>query len=167
MERYQQKLREAYQTTSVIGYCTSVSVIVYGLITFFLLSRSVVTEEADGAEHRWVLIIGAIGAAIFLGMAGIRALVMRFNRPPEVTVEGAIKQLQSTAMVVFGFCESISILGLVAALVTRQMQNYYWMAFLSLIAFGTYFPRYDRWDRHVHRLLHPYLEGGKADGSPS
>lgn len=164
MHEYQQQLRAAFQTTSIIGYCTSLSVIVYGLITYFLLSRTSIPEGGAGGAEFWVTVIGVMGAAVFLGMAGIRRLAMRVNRPTEMSAEAAIRQLQSTAVVVFGCCESISILGLVAALATKEIQNYYWMAFMSLLAFGTYFPKYERWEQHMQAALYPYLDGAGADG---
>lgn len=154
MHEYRDQLKEAFNSTNIIGYCTSVSVLVYGGITYFLLSRSHESNEASDIDGMFVKAVGGLAAILFLGMAVVRKFVLKMNAPKIITVETVIKQLQSTALVVFGGCEMISILGLVLALLTLDMQNYYWMAFLSLIAFGTYFPRYDRWDAHMHAMIY-------------
>lgn len=149
MQNYEPDLKAAFNATSLIGYGTSVSVIVYGLIAHFLLSRYPPAEPAPANATLLLRWIGGAGVLLFLGMAGLRPLVLRINRPRRITSSALIRQLQTTAMIIFGGCETISIFGLVAAIVTREMQNYYWLAFLSLTAFWTYFPKYGVWDKHM------------------
>ena len=154
MQDYGPELKAAFSTTSIIGYCTSLSVIVYGLIAHFLLSRYPLGDAPAPNASLLLRWIGGAGVALFLGLAGLRPLVLRLNKPGQTTSAALIRQLQTTAMVVYGGCESISIFGLVAAIVTREMHNYYWLAFLSLAAFSAYFPKYDVWERHVQDALY-------------
>lgn len=153
MEDYQPQLKEAFRATSIIGYFTSLSVIVYGLIAYFLLSRYSMDEQTPDRVALMTKLIGGLGGLMFIGMAFLRPTLLKINRPQEQTTAGFIRQLQAAAMVVYGLCETISILGLILSMITRNMQNYYWMAFLSLLAFGIYFPKYSNWDRHLRGSL--------------
>ena len=159
MEDYQAQLRDSFRATSIVGYSTSLSVIVYGVIANFLLSRHSGAPESDG-DHL-VVIFGGLGGVLFVALAFLDPVIRQINRPAEISGPAVIRQLQASAMVTFGVCETISILGLVLAVMTRDIRNYYWLAFLSLVAFAVYFPKYARWDRFLRDALYgeQYGEG--------
>lgn len=155
MENYEDDLNEVYRSTSIIGYSTSFSVIIYGLITYYLLSRSTGQPVFDNAEMiRQIFWVVGFSISITIGL--MRRVVFRNSRKKELTAQETLKHLQTSSMVTFGMCESIGILGLVLALMTKNMNDYYGLAFLSLISFGIFFPKIHIWDQQMKQAVYSF-----------
>lgn len=164
MEDYRPQLKEAFRATSIIGYATSLSVIIYGLIANFLLSRYSGVGPGSAQRELFVVIFCGLGAGLLVGIGPLRPAIRKICRPQEYGVASVIRELQSSTMVTYGICETISILGLVLAILSKDIQNYYWMAFMSLVAFGAYFPKYENWERHIRNSLE-YSDIGEGGGA--
>ncbi|MGE0269330.1 MAG: hypothetical protein AB7S78_12845 [Candidatus Omnitrophota bacterium] len=156
MENYEDELNDVYRSTSVIGYSTSFSVIIYGGIAYYLLSRS-----ADGQpvfDHAEVIrqVFWVVGISILISIGLMRRIVSRNSRKREFTLQEMLKHLQTSSMITFGMCESIGILGLVLTLMTKNINDYYGFGFLSLISFGFYFPKLHHWDQQLKQAVYSF-----------
>lgn len=153
MDAHQNDLNEVFRSTSMIGRSTSVCVIIYGLITYYLLSRP--SEGQPVFDNVQVVrqIFLMVGVSIVLCIGLLRRLMMENARKKKPSGQELLKQLQTTSLVIFGICESIAILGLVLALLTRNMNDYYILGFLSLVSFGFFFPRIHDWEEQLKQTV--------------
>ena len=140
---YLQELEKAYRSTTNIGYMTSTCVIVYGLVTYGILkSQKFLHDPVQAPYLKWLFLMLSVGT-----LASIPILKNTFlEKASFQTVEEFIKKLQSYSIVIFALCESIAVYGLALALMTKNMNDYYWLGGLSLIAFIYMFPKYEKWE---------------------
>ncbi len=61
-----------------------------------------------------------------------------------------VQKLFTAAIVSFAFCESVAIYGLVLFIIGGSSLDFYLFAFLSLIFFAVYFPKYSQWEEWVN-----------------
>lgn len=150
MNEEKNDLNEVYRSTSIIGYSTSFSVIIYGLIAYYLLSRSSGGQSAVENSEMIRQIFWFVGISILFSVSLMRRLISKNAKKKEISSREMLKQLQTTSMVTFGMCESIGILGLVLSIMTKNINDYYGLGFLSLVSFGLFFPKIDLWEEQMN-----------------
>ncbi len=151
MFEWQDDLDRVFKHTSLIGYGTSMSVIFYGLIGFFVLKYSSRPEPFISPDS----FVKSICVGIALGFAGlawfIRAKIRQDLEVGMMSVDAALRRLQTSTLVTYGLCEGIGLVGLIVAYLTQSIQDYYPYAFAALLAFSLFFPRYNDWERVIQR----------------
>lgn len=151
MQAMDVELNASFARTSRIGYVTSCSVIFYGLIAYYILRytsmRTPWFEDFSLVKY----IFWGLAVSISICIVVIHQLAGAKLRSLTLDTAQVIKYLQTMALVTFGLCESIGLLGILLVLITRNMTDYFGLAFLSLMAFSLSFPKFHRWKRYVQQ----------------
>lgn len=144
------ELSEVYRSTSIIGYSTSFSVIIYGLIAYYLLSRPSGGQSAVENSPMIRQIFWIVGISILFSVSLLHRLMLKNAKKKDFNSREMLKQLQTTSMVTFGMCESIGILGLILSIMTKNINDYYGLGFLSLASFGLFSPKIHLWEEQMN-----------------
>ncbi len=147
-------------------YHRMATVIGHGMIGTLLIFAAVVeTLKATHPETQGVLPPSTLEILryLFLGMTLIEFFVIRIVKKMILSGGGRISALSNqgdpllakvqklftTAIIVFAFCESVGIYGLVLFMIGGSSFDFYLFIFLSLAFFAFYFPKYSQWEEWV------------------
>jgi len=153
-----EKLGQYHKMATVIGY---------GMMGTLLIFTAIVeTLKATAFESPGFLPPSVLDVLryVFLGLAFIEFFVIRIiknlilsrgGRTSTLSSQGdpsltKVQKLFTAAIVSFAFCESVAIYGFVLFIIGGSSLDFYLFAFLSLIFFAVYFPRYSQWEEWVN-----------------
>ncbi len=136
-------LAHHYRVTRTIGAAMIASLLVYAIVVQ-LIRINFPPFEGFARFPRWEVLRYA-----FVGLAVAGAALIRILRRRLLAVRPAGPApglaLQTASIVTFAFCEAVGVFGFVLFLVGGRVVDFYFFLVLSLVLFGIYFPRYDRW----------------------
>jgi len=152
-----EKLRQYHKMATVIGYGLMGSLLIFAAIVETLKAT---TFESLGYLSPAVLDLLRylfLGLAVveFVAVWMIKNLILKKGRVSGLMGQGdpllsKVQKLFTAAIVSLAFCESVAIYGLVLFIIGGISLDFYLFAFLSLIFFAVYFPRYSRWEEWVN-----------------
>ena len=153
-----EKLGQYHKMATVIGY---------GMMGTLLIFAAIVeTLKATAFEFGGFLPPSFLDFLryLFLGLAVVEFFVIRIiknlilsrgGRTSTLSSQGEpslakVQKLFTAAIVSFAFSESVAIYGFVLFIIGGSSLDFYIFAFLSLIFFAVYFPRYSQWEEWVN-----------------
>jgi hypothetical protein len=149
-----EKLRQYHKMATVIGYGMMGSLLIFAAI--------VETLKATAFESLGFLSPSTFDLLryLFFGLAFIEFFVIRIIKNLILSRGGRIStlsgqsdpllskvlKLYTAAIISFAFCESVALYGFVLFIIGGSSLDFYLFAFLSLIFFAVYFPKYSQWE---------------------
>ncbi|MBP9855075.1 MAG: hypothetical protein KBD53_09435 [Candidatus Omnitrophica bacterium] len=149
MENYDDELRAIYRSTSMIGYSTSVSVIIYGIIAYYMVAGSANRQPVFAQVEMIRAIFCFVGFSLIVAIGLMNRMNSRDIKKKGLTPAEMLRHFQTRSIVIFGICEFIGILGLILTMMTKNINDYYGLGFLSLFSFGFFFPKLYVWDEQM------------------
>lgn len=139
--------RKEFQLAQIIWYSMLLSVMIYGYIAQRVVSEGPAADPGGESVFYVFLVISSLGLG-FLGriksffphLAGLPAAASPTN-PPKASL------LLIAFIVVYALSEVPAILGLIAAILTHQLNHFYILAAFSLGALFLNFPKMHEWER--------------------
>lgn len=136
------ELKTIYQRTSIIGVVFLLAIFAYGFLVSVIArgnGPSGTVKVSSTPYLKYVLIL--VSVVQIAAIHFFRKIILAQSEAPKNPIK-----LQNTSIVIFAMCEAVAIYGVLAVLLTWNMFDFYPFAFLSLISFALYFPRYRDWE---------------------
>ena len=84
---------------------------------------------------------------IFLALAGVQYVVIKAVQ--KIVQAKSLDNLPQAAIITFGLCESVAMLGLVLFLLCGNAMNFYLFMVISLGFFYLFYPKYEEWEQMI------------------
>jgi hypothetical protein len=151
-----ERLGQYHKMATVIGYGMMGTLLIFAAIvetlkaTAFEFGGFLPPSFLDFLRY---LFLG-LAVVEFFAVRVIKNLILKKGRVTSLTDQGdpllaKVQKLFTAAIVSFAFCESVAIYGFVLFVIGGSSFDFYLFAFLSLIFFAGYFPRYSQWEEWV------------------
>ena len=152
-----EKLRQYHKMATVIGYGLMGSLLIFAAIVETLKATAFEFGGFLSPSFLDLLRYLFLGLAVveFVAVWMIKNLILKKGRVSGLMGQGdpllsKVQKLFTAAIVSLAFCESVAIYGLVLFIIGGISLDFYLFAFLSLIFFAVYFPRYSQWEEWVN-----------------
>ena len=142
------ELENRYRTTVIIFAAQVLSAIFLTIIALFLTPNADQSFSPDLLRTLWIVII-----FIAVGTFILRRFFLRWDRLRDIAllkgIKGLLKTLQTNAIILSVFAETIVIIGLIVTFLSGDKYEILRAGFVALILFAINFPRKKVWEKIV------------------
>ena len=142
------ELETRYRTTVTIFAAQILSAIFLTIIALFLTPNADQSFSPDLLRTLWIVII-----FIAVGTFILRRFFLRWDRLRDIAllkgIKGLLKTLQTNAIILSVFAETIVIIGLIVTFLSGDKYEILRAGFVALILFAINFPRKKVWEKIV------------------
>ncbi len=141
-------LETRYRTTVIIFAAQILSSVILTLVALFLAPKTNDSISPDLLRTLWIVII-----FIAVGTFILRRFFLRWDRLRDIAllkgIKGLLKTLQTNAIILSVFVETIVIIGLIVTFLSGDKYEILRAGFVALILFAINFPRKKVWEKIV------------------
>ena len=145
------ELQKSVRTTQIIGYAMLAGVVSYAAIVYVVPRDGAPAVSADMSNLLRYIFWG-ISLAGFAAIPVIQKLIANKTVPGTEGASAASSVLQrkvASAIVVFAICESTALYGIVLFFLTRNQNDFYFLALLALAGILSNLPNPRRWEDEI------------------
>lgn len=145
------ELEKRYRATATVFAAQILSSVAVILVALFLAPKNDNPVSPESLRTLWIVII-----LIAVGTFILRRFFLRWERLRDIAllkgIKGLLKTLQTNAIILSVFAETIVIIGLIVTFLSGDKYEILRAGFVALILFAINFPRKTVWEKIVTGL---------------